>query len=130
MKALSLIQPWASLIHDGRKTIETRSWSTKYRGELAIHASMKVDKEACKQFGYDPKTIERGKILCIVTLMNCVQFPSPLAKPDEYGDFTAGRYGWILHYLIKLSAPIHAKGSLGLWNFDALDKIKQTRLMK
>lgn len=39
MKALTLWQPWASLIAVGAKTIETRSWSTKYRGPLAIHAS-------------------------------------------------------------------------------------------
>lgn len=38
MKALTIRQPWASLIAHGVKTIETRSWSTKYRGPLAIHA--------------------------------------------------------------------------------------------
>jgi hypothetical protein len=41
MKALSLHQPWASLIGLGVKTIETRSWSTKYRGPLAVHASLR-----------------------------------------------------------------------------------------
>jgi hypothetical protein len=39
VKALSLWQPWASLIPLGTKTIETRSWSTRYRGPLAIHAA-------------------------------------------------------------------------------------------
>ncbi len=39
MKALSFHQPWASLIAEGVKTIETRSSATKYRGPLAIHAS-------------------------------------------------------------------------------------------
>jgi len=39
MKALTLWQPWASLIAVGAKRIETRSWSTKYRGPLAIHAA-------------------------------------------------------------------------------------------
>ncbi len=39
MKALSLTQPWASLVAIGAKNIETRSWSTGYRGWLAIHAS-------------------------------------------------------------------------------------------
>ncbi len=39
MKALSLLQPWASLVVLGHKKIETRSWNTKYRGELLIHAS-------------------------------------------------------------------------------------------
>jgi len=45
MKAISLLQPWASLIAIGSKKIETRSWSTKYRGELAIHASKGSKKE-------------------------------------------------------------------------------------
>ena len=39
MRALSLYQPWASLIVYGHKRIETRSWSTTYRGTLLIHAS-------------------------------------------------------------------------------------------
>ena len=41
MKALTIQQPWASLITMGVKIIETRSWSTKYRGPLAIHAGLK-----------------------------------------------------------------------------------------
>src|SRR5205085_11846598 len=39
LKALSLLQPWATLVIIGAKTIETRSWSTSYRGTLMIHAS-------------------------------------------------------------------------------------------
>lgn len=42
MKALTLHQPWASLIAVGAKKIETRSWSTSYRGPLAIHAAASV----------------------------------------------------------------------------------------
>ena len=45
MKALTIMQPWASLIACGAKTIETRSWPTKYRGPIAIHAGMK---DPCK----------------------------------------------------------------------------------
>ncbi len=39
MKALTLYQPWATLVALGAKRIETRSWTTKYRGPLAIHVS-------------------------------------------------------------------------------------------
>lgn len=45
MKAISLLQPWASLVVMGAKKIETRSWNTKYRGELLIHASAGKTKE-------------------------------------------------------------------------------------
>jgi activating signal cointegrator 1 len=41
MKALTLWQPWATLVAMEEKCIETRSWSTKYRGEIAIHAAAK-----------------------------------------------------------------------------------------
>ena len=40
MKVLSIKEPWASLIMNGTKRIETRSWKTKYRGEIYIHASL------------------------------------------------------------------------------------------
>jgi hypothetical protein len=46
LKALTLWQPWASLIALGVKTIETRSWPTKYRGPLAIHAAVRLPKVA------------------------------------------------------------------------------------
>lgn len=39
MKAISILQPWASLVAIGAKKIETRSWPTNYKGPLAIHAS-------------------------------------------------------------------------------------------
>ncbi|MGF6354041.1 hypothetical protein ABIE27_001951 [Paenibacillus sp. 4624] len=47
MKAVTIIQPWATLVALGVKKLETRSWATKHRGDLAIHAGQKVDKEAC-----------------------------------------------------------------------------------
>lgn len=43
MKAISLWQPWASLVPAGAKPVETRSWSTSYRGPLAIHAAKTTD---------------------------------------------------------------------------------------
>ena len=39
MKVLTLTQPWATLVAIGAKRIETRSWATKYRGPLLIHAA-------------------------------------------------------------------------------------------
>ncbi len=43
MKALTLQQPWATLIAEGHKRVENRTWQTAYRGPLAIHAGLKVD---------------------------------------------------------------------------------------
>ena len=117
MRALSLWQPWASLIYDGRKTIETRHWEMLYRGPLAIHAAMKVERGACEDFGYDWKTIPRGGVLCIVEVTGCVRFPHELAPPDPYGDFSEGRFGFLLRMLKKFPAPIPTKGMQGIWNW-------------
>lgn len=55
MKALSIRQPWASLVAEGHKTIELRSWEPwkGYRGPLAIHVSKKVDRSMLKYFSED-----------------------------------------------------------------------------
>jgi hypothetical protein len=118
VKALSLWQPWASLIYDGHKTIETRHWEMLHRGPLAIHAAKKVDRCACATFGYNPDTIARGAVLCIVSVQGCVRFPHLYAPPDAYGDFTEGRFGILMTMLEKFSEPIPAVGHQGIWNWE------------
>lgn len=118
MRALSLWQPWASLIYDGRKTIETRHWEMLHRGPLAIHAAMKVDRDYCRLFGYDPATIPRGAMLCTVTVTGCVRFPHPCAPPDEYGNFEEGRFGILMTMLKKFDLPVKVKGHQGIWHWD------------
>ena len=53
MKALSLKQPWAVLILQGKKKIEIRKWNTKFRGEFLIHSSKIPDKKAMKKFSFE-----------------------------------------------------------------------------
>ena len=53
MKTLSLKQPFAELVASGKKKIELRKWSTKFRGEFLIHASKIPDKEAMKRFNFE-----------------------------------------------------------------------------
>ena len=50
MKVLTIKQPWASLIVDGYKKYEFRSWKTKYRGKFLIHAGMSLEKDKVKRF--------------------------------------------------------------------------------
>jgi hypothetical protein len=88
-----------------------------YRGPLAIHAAMKVDADACYEFGYSPLTIPRGAVLCIVEVKRCVQFPNSLVVPDPYGDFSDGRFGFLLAILKKFNPPIPAKGHQKMWNW-------------
>jgi len=85
MKALTLTQPWASLVAIGAKTVETRSWSTKYRGPIAIHAAkdypasaraytvnepiVRAQLEA--QFS-DPGRIPTGAVIAVAELVDVV----------------------------------------------------------
>ena len=73
MKVLTIKQPWASLIIQGYKRFEFRSWQTKYRGELLIHAGKGIDKEAVKRLEkYIPEDMPLGKIIGKVKLVDCI----------------------------------------------------------
>jgi len=91
MKCLSLWQPWASAIAVGAKTIETRCWSTSFRGPIAIHAAKRCKKDelidvqssggwcgALYDLGVRMGQVERlwdllpfGAIVAIATLEEC-----------------------------------------------------------
>lgn len=74
MKVLTIKQPWATLIMQGNKRYEFRSWQTKYRGDLLIHAGKGIDKEAMKRLSkYLPEKLPAGKILGKVTLVYCIR---------------------------------------------------------
>ena len=88
MKVLTIKQPWATLIMQGNKRFEFRSWQTKYRGDLLIHAGKGIDKEAIKRLSkYIPEDLPAGKILGKVTLVDCVkmspEFKAMLLKENK-----------------------------------------------
>lgn len=74
MEVLSLTEPYATLIMEKKKQIETRSWKTKYRGELYIHASstrnLKVDKKLLNLV--EQKALNYGNIICKCELVDCI----------------------------------------------------------
>ena len=57
MKCLSICQPFAELIVQGKKTIELRKWNTKFRGEFLVHAAKNILEEDCKRMKISPKTV-------------------------------------------------------------------------
>ena len=126
MKVLTIKQPWATLIMQGDKRFEFRSWQTKYRGELLIHAGKGIDKVAMKRLGkYLPNELPFGKILGKVTLVECVKmspkFKEMLLKEnsDIYTDSSfKENYGWQLENIEVFEEPIEAKGRLSLWEYD------------
>ena len=190
MKAISLHQPWASLVALGVKTLETRSWSTGYRGPLAIHAAanhvqpnqrigdwwtgqarlevsggerawsvFKLDvldnvreHETLLPLGAVVATCELVDVVPIRSLYEVDGRDGPAIWPSDppavggsrlwrawtpeelldgpalditdqrpYGDFTPGRYAWILDKITPLDPPVPAKGRQGLWNWRSTD---------
>jgi len=120
MKAISIRQPWASLIVFGPKTIETRNWSTGYRGPLLINAAKAMDGHAYKQFQVEHPTLliampmERGAMIGVCELYACRK-----CKPvDEVAAmcWCRGRYGLFLRNKRPLEKPIPYRGQLSLFD--------------
>lgn len=131
MKVISLKEPWASLIKEKVKCIETRSWQTKYRGELYIHASKsKLTKK--ETLTYQPllelltdPVLKYGHIIAKCKLVDCIYMDEELIEKvkknhNEYisGSYEVGRYAWILEEIEALEEPFEVKGSLGIWNYE------------
>lgn len=139
MRGLSLTQPWATLVAVGAKEVETRSWSTKYRGPVAIHASANFP-VACRTLcfnryyadalqaagysltcrSYREVSLPCGVILATANLVEVYQTEQIAhqlgANERAFGDYAPGRYAWFLERVIRLKKPIPYKGALGLWN--------------
>lgn len=126
MKVLTIKQPWATLIMQGYKRFEFRSWQTKYRGDLLIHAGKGIDKEATKRLEkYLPKELLTGKILGKVTLVDCIkmspEFKERLLKEnkDIYAKSSfQENYGWQMDNVQVFKEPIETKGHLSLWEYN------------
>lgn len=130
MKVLTIKQPWATLIMQQDKKFEFRSWQTKYRGELLIHAGKQIDKEAVKRLSkYLPKELPTGKILGKATLIDCIRCNNEFIQKcqQENKDIYAKNrystdYAWQLENIEQFQIPIEAKGKLSLWEYDIESK--------
>ncbi len=80
MKALSIRQPWASLIVAGYKDIENRSWRASYRGPVLIHSAQRVADVTLEEIarrlkvaiGPLPNKLARGAIIGMAEIVDCV----------------------------------------------------------
>lgn len=161
MRAITLHQPWASLVATGAKSIETRSWSTKHRGPIAIHAAKGLGRtisEYVKLCNTEPfwsclrgDAIDytvRGAVVAVADLVACIRmgqstdegpkFDDQLWIPEDLaaseviahasrdhpwgqeralGDWSPGRYAWMLADVTPLKRPIAARGAQGLWDW-------------
>jgi hypothetical protein len=109
--ALTIKQPWASLIIEGHKDIENRGWRTQYRGLLIIHAGKAVDRDSPKKHGHllhDPDHLLHGYLLGTVKLVGCVT-----TAKSRWA--VHGQFHWILEDPRPFRSPVPMRGSLRLW---------------
>jgi hypothetical protein len=122
MKALTVRQPWASLILFGGKDIENREWRTDLRGRIAIHSSARMAqadmvaacdflRQRASRFSaekFQQEEFPLGAILGTVELVDCVQ--------ASKSAWFVGRFGLVLRDPRPLVVPVFCKGALGFWD--------------
>lgn len=126
MRAISLWQPWATAIAIGIKRVETRHWHTSYTGPLAIHAAKRWGPQE-REFasiehalGRLPKRIPLGAIVATATLVECRRTEDVVqslgAIERMYGNYSPGRFAWVLADVVALQTPIAFRGAQGFFN--------------
>ena len=124
MRVLTLKQPWATLVAEGIKKIEFRTWKTNYRGKVLIHAGAGIDKEDMKKFEKLNLEYPSERIIAEVEIVDCLELNEELnnkiisEKNIAYGDKKRTGYAWKLDNIKKIDSNITIKGKLGLWNID------------
>ena len=131
MKCLSLKQPYADLLATGRKTIEIRKWNTNFRGPFLIHASKKVNKNACLTLGYDESNMVKGAIIGKAFVYDVIKYTTidvflddrqkHFSIEDIKLDHSFKRYGFLVKDALKFREEIPYLGKLGFFEVSDLD---------
>ncbi len=128
MKVITIKQPFATLIAEGLKEYEFRTWKTKFRGDILIHAGKGIDKKAMKRYEHLNLEYPSGQIIAKATITDCLyvddNLKEQLQKKDPlvyYGilqkDSNWDGYGFKLENIKKIE-PIKINGKLSLWDYD------------
>lgn len=121
MKALSLTQPWATLITDYGMNVENRTWKTNFRGFFAIHATKTYRKDdfiyCAKNYGIrlEENDVPYGAIIGFAELSEVITAESVTKRTEKW---FIGDYGFVLENIIKLKTPVTVKGALNFWQVD------------
>lgn len=132
MKVITVKQPFATLIAEGLKEYEFRTWRTKFRGDILIHAGKGIDKKAMERYKHLNLDYPSGKIIAKATITDCVyvddKLKDELQEKDPlvyYGilqkDSDWDGYGFKLENIEKIE-PIEINGKLSLWDYDYKDE--------
>lgn len=127
MKAITIKQPFASLIAEGIKKYEFRTWKTNYRGKILIHAGKGIHKDALKKYENLNLEYPSGAIIAVADLTDCIfideklrnilQRENPIVYSSIIKDKDWKGYGFKLENVKKIS-PIDINGKLSLWDYD------------
>jgi len=130
MRALTLTQPWATLVALGHKQVETRSWRavTVFQRTIAIHAA-KSYPAAARAFARRPdinsllpQLLPFGAIIAVAKVRNYVSTEwaeqNVTQAERAMGDYRPGRWAWFLENVVRLPNPIFCNGALGVWRLD------------
>lgn len=128
MKVITIKQPFASLIAEGYKEYEFRTWKTKYRGEILIHAGKGIDKKAMEKYKHLNLEYPSGCIIAKATITDCIYVDEKLKQKLKAKneliyhnvlrkDSTFNGYGFKLENIEKIkNIPIN--GKLSLWEYE------------
>ena len=133
MKCLSVCQPFAELIVQGKKTIELRKWNTKFRGEFLVHAPQKIKLHDCKRLKIKPEMtvgaiIGKVELIDVKEYANATQIKIDSKKHLASNDGNGNKYGFILQNAKQLRIPIPCTGQLNFFEFrPELTKINEIK---
>ena len=128
MKALSIKQPWAWLIVHGYKDVENRTWPTKFKGRIYVHAGKSFDHEGFHWL-FDHRILLPGNsyfgsadyycggIVGEVDIVDCVT--------ESKSPWFVGKYGFVLANAVAYEKPIPYKGKLGFFEVEPANLLEE-----
>lgn len=127
MKVLTIKQPFATLIAEGLKEYEFRTWKTNYRGEILIHAGKGIDKKSMEKYKYLNLEYPNSCIIAKVTITDCIKVDDNIRdylkskQTSIYDNITKNKdwegYAFKLENITKIE-PINISGKLSFWEYE------------
>ena len=123
MKVITLKQPWATLVAEGIKQYEFRSWKYNYRGKILIHAGAGIDKDAMEKCEHLKLNYPKKRIIAEVDIVDCISLDEAKSKeinkenPLVYGNKIRNGYAWKLENIKKVNIDKEIPGKQGIWNY-------------
>lgn len=125
MKAFTVYQPYAYAIVAGLKQYETRPRRTNIRGRVAVHAAKQKLALVSMSVALIPKegtVLHYGAVLGTVEIVDCLPveevIPTLTDRERALGDYSPGRWAWVLKNPVMFDAPIPARGKQGWWKWE------------